>query len=349
MAKTLEEERLEADRTIGFLREQLAKYQAGERTYSIHPGIPDSPDGLMLGLNDWIREREIIMRLEGKDRVMRQVDALGLSRFRIGVLTFDAAGEKHMQLFTWDRERLAKSLSWLRGQNAGGANINIGPASDHALTLIDDVKREALQRMKAEGFQPAVVVETSRNNFQAWVNHGQVLTQEIRRAAAKQLASEFGGDPSAAAHAHMGRLAGFTNRKEIHRTPDGKYPWVHLVEAVGAVYPRAQEFVKRISLDVEKTKVEEQKRVAAYAKAPTPAVERNLKTIHDFRNDLRYAGDGNRADIAYARYAIARGVPATEIRAAIRTRDLSKKGPEKAQEDYVKRTVEKAARGLSQG
>jgi len=32
--------------------------------------------------------------------------------------------------------------------------------------------------MKAEGFEPAVVVETSPHHFQAWLNHGQVLDVE---------------------------------------------------------------------------------------------------------------------------------------------------------------------------
>jgi hypothetical protein len=43
------------------------------------------------------------------------------------------------------------------------------------LSLIDDLTAEGIERMKAEGFEPAVVVETSLNNFQAWLNHGQVL------------------------------------------------------------------------------------------------------------------------------------------------------------------------------
>ena len=46
------------------------------------------------------------------------------------------------------------------------------PPDLHVLSLIDDFSAEAIARTKAEGFEPAVVVETSPHNFQAWLNHG---------------------------------------------------------------------------------------------------------------------------------------------------------------------------------
>ncbi len=47
--------------------------------------------------------------------------------------------------------------------------------------------------MKAESFKPAVVVGTSPNNFQAWLNHGRALDATASGRAAKALAerSEF--------------------------------------------------------------------------------------------------------------------------------------------------------------
>jgi RepB DNA-primase N-terminal domain len=69
--------------------------------------------------------------------------------------------------------------------------------------------------MKAERFEPAVVVETSPNTFQAWLNHGQVLDAAASTRAAKTLAERFGGDPSSTDWRHFGRLAGFTNPRFI--------------------------------------------------------------------------------------------------------------------------------------
>ena len=37
---------------------------------------------------------------------------------------------------------------------------------------------DAIERMRADGFESAVVVETSPNNFQAWLNHGQLLDRD---------------------------------------------------------------------------------------------------------------------------------------------------------------------------
>ncbi len=64
---------------------------------------------------------------------------------------------------------------------------------------MDDLTAEAIDRMKAEGFEPAVVVETSLDNFQAWLNHGQVLEAAMSTRAAKVLVERFGGERGLAA------------------------------------------------------------------------------------------------------------------------------------------------------
>ena len=67
--------------------------------------------------------------------------------------------------------------------------------------------------MKVGGIRACVVVETTPNNFQAWLNHGQVLDALASTRAAEQLAERFGGDLSSADWRHFGRFAGFTNPK----------------------------------------------------------------------------------------------------------------------------------------
>ena len=67
-----------------------------------------------------------------------------------------------------------------------------------------------------------------------------------------------------------------------------------------------------------------------------------MKSIGIFRADPRYGGDGTRVDLAYAVYAIAHGCTEAEVEAAIRSRDLSHKGTERRQQDYVERTIKKA-------
>ena len=107
------------------------------------------------------------------ERLVRlQLHAMGCERFDLGIKR--DAGEMIL------REEQAAldietTIKWLRHENAKGAHVYVRPAGLHALSLIDDLSAEALKRMKAEGFEPAVVVETSSDNFQAWLKHGQVL------------------------------------------------------------------------------------------------------------------------------------------------------------------------------
>ena len=74
-----------------------------------------------------------------------------------------------------------------------------------------------------------------------------------------------------------------------------------------------------------------------------------MKGIEAFRADPRYGGDGTRVDLAYAVYAVAHGADVEDVRAALRSRDLSHKGNEKRQSDYIERTVRKALVSVAAG
>ena len=78
-----------------------------------------------------------------------------------------------------------EAIEWLRHENAKGAHIYVRPAGLHSLILLDDLTAEAIERIKAKGFEPAVVVETSLNNFKVWLNHGQILDAARGTDAAK--------------------------------------------------------------------------------------------------------------------------------------------------------------------
>jgi hypothetical protein len=70
--------------------------------------------------------------------------------------------------------------------------------------------------------------------------------------------------------------------------------------------------------------------------------QKHLKGIESFRANPIYGGDNTRVDLAYAVYALSRGVSEDSVAAAIRSRDLSHKGNERRQDEYVARTVNKA-------
>jgi hypothetical protein len=270
--------------------------------------------------------------------------------FEIGLFNPDPGPKESVMIpRVWAAETILKSMPWLRLQNREGRNIYVRPKGEHHLSLVDDLTKDALSLMKAGGFNPALVIETSPNNFQAWLKHSERLSKELGTAAARALAEKFGGDRGAADWRHFGRLAGFTNRKAKYldaRT--GLYPFVRLIEAEGRVYAEADRFLAGVKNDVARQNADRERVREQIAKI-APTLHRDLKSIEAFRADSRYAADGTRIDLAYAVYALAHGATQTEVAAALRSRDLTHKGNERRQNDYVERTIKKALSTVERG
>jgi hypothetical protein len=266
--------------------------------------------------------------------------------FEVGLFRPDVQGREPVMLpRVWNRDSLLKSIGWLRYENREGRNIYVRPKGEHNLSLVDDLSARSIAEMVRSGFAPAAVIETSPGNFQAWLKHPEPLTKELGTAAARALALKFGGDRGAADWRHFGRLAGFTNQKSRYRdATTGLHPFVKLVEASGATYPAAAQFLSGVRAELERRQHIEHERRRAFASVAHSAFcgPRRTKAIDDFRADPRYGADGTRIDLAYAIYALSHGASTTEVAAALRTRDLSHKGSEKRQADYIERTITKA-------
>jgi hypothetical protein len=281
--------------------------------------------------------------LEITTQVVRaQVEAMGAEVFELGLFRMDTAEGSGPPMLprTWDVAGLIRSIPWLRLQNAQGRNIYIRPQGEHNLTLIDDLKADAVERMKREGFQPALAVETSPGNFQAWLKHPERLPKDVGTAAARALAERFDGDRKAADWRHFGRLAGFTNRKPKYQGADGRFPFVRMIEATGTSYPEAGRFLAGIRNEVEET-ARERAQQAARA-FPERRSDSRPKTIEEFRSNNAYGGDGTRIDLAYSIYALSHGVSEADVLAALRSRNLSHKGNDRRQNEYLERTIRKA-------
>ncbi len=279
--------------------------------------------------------------------VRRQIEAMGCDVFEVGLFNPAAKNGAVMLPRTWDTEALLRSIPWLRRENRDGRNIYIRSKGEHNLSLVDDLTRDAVAAMKRAGFSPAVVVETSPRNYQAWLKHPEQLNKELSTAAARALAEKFGGDRGAADWRHFGRLAGFTNRKNRYvDVTTGFYPFVKLVEADGKCYREAPLFLSGVKRALEEWKAEDER--LRHRLLATPSQQHGgIRPIDVFRVNPKYAGDGTRIDLAYAIYALSRGASEAEIRAAISSRDLSHKGSQKRQDEYVDRTVKKAAARLT--
>src|SRR3984893_8042825 len=272
---------------------------------------------LLRSWNALVKSKEMAANLT-LEAVKKQSCAMGAQLFDIGLFDPNAA-EAVMIPRQWNLDTWLRSVSWLRLKNAEGRHIYIRPAGEHSLSLIDDANIQVIERLKSEGFGPAVVVETSPGNFQAWLRHGEILPKRLSTLAARLLASRFGGDLASADWRHYGRLAGFTNRKDKYRKTDGTFPYVRLHEATGVVYSKAVAFLAEVQSIYEAEKSNLQPAVTLQCRRRSRS---NLKTIDDFRTKPIYGGDQTRVDLAYAVYALAHAVPETEARNALASRDL---------------------------
>jgi len=110
--------------------------------------------------------------------VERQSRGMGAKAFEIGL--FDPnANQRSMLQRVWNLDTLLQSVSWLRLKNSEGRHIYSRPAGEHCLSLIDDISTAIIERLRSDGFAPAVVLETSPGNFQAWLHHGEILPRHL--------------------------------------------------------------------------------------------------------------------------------------------------------------------------
>ncbi len=149
--------------------------------------------------------------------VRAQLAGMACALYEVGLL--DRARDAMLDR-VWDAARVEASIAWLKRQNAGGDDIYIRPKGSVGLLFVDDLAAAAVAHLRAEGLAPAVLVESSPGNFQAWVRVAVApIAPALASAAARELAVRYGGDPQSAAWRHYGRLAGFTNRKPSRRQP----------------------------------------------------------------------------------------------------------------------------------
>ena len=143
-----------------------------------------------------------------------------------------------VKLGVYSTEQLLRSEKFFRAHNSQGFNIYCRPEG-YQYVLLDDLVRDTLTALA--GLKPCMIMETSPCNYQAWLILPELPPdRQTAKAICKELALRFGADIASAEPDHVGRLPGFTNRKEKHRLPDGQFPFVRLRRAqyrISTFYP----------------------------------------------------------------------------------------------------------------
>lgn len=277
----------------------------------------------------------------------RQLQAMGAERFEVGIRDGTTG---RMLTRTWTAEETLKALPWLKRENAKGADIYIRPAGEQnqGLILADDLTRGALERLKQDGLTPAAIVETSPDNFQAWIRVSpQPLEPALATAISKRLAQTYGADPNSADWRHYGRLAGLTNQKLIHRDAQGRNPYVLAHESSGQTALRGPELVReaREALRQQELKREQEQRLEAAKNAPERVYGHN--PVEEYQRQLKRLLEryGPAADLSRIDWMICKDMALHGYSAQDLTQALHQASPELSTRklghelDYAERTV----------
>jgi hypothetical protein len=253
------------------------------------------------------------------------------------------------------------TVRFLRIRNREGYDVYFRPyAGDHnagyILLDLDQPVPGIRARLRAQGHEPCVVVETSPGRWQAWirVSHERLLPALATRVA-KHLAEIYAADRASADWRHLGRLAGFTNRKPRRRQMDGLAPWVKLIHARACLAGDRAALLEMAAAEL------------AGFRAPSPPVRAALRpdAAHSFptagldptvlralyRNSLNHlriltrypAPDWSIADTWVARDLLATGTDPDLVAAVLRYGSPGFPRHHADPEDYLRRTLRCAA------
>lgn len=284
----------------------------------------------------------------------------GLERTRVAVRThlaavawpryevrlIDAACHTCRATRYWTAPQLlaGDTLRFLRIRNREGCEVYFRPhagALCAGYLLLDfdhgPCPRTALQ---AAQHTPCAIVQTSPGRQQAWLRVcPHALSPALATSVARELARRYGSDPACADWRHMGRLAGFTNRKPVRRQNNGLAPWVRVVWQCAGVLATVDDLIVGTSA------------------LPLPAVAPGSLPTHAtslYQHALYAMGllqrfpqpDWSIADYRVARWLFEQGYDAACVAATLQRGSPGFPRRHSQPDDYLNRTLRAAARGL---
>lgn len=208
------------------------------------------------GVVDGIAE-PVTKALQAKQEAWnRQSAALGSPLYRItlkgrleGLPTYNIGKRKDQSEKFYSQTEVTDLLPKLSRENARGFDVYLTPIDEkHHYLVIDDMRDEAMKQLRADGFQPCLVQQSSHDNWQAIIKLPKASLNEQKEA--NELVGELNkryGDPRFSGVVHPFRMAGFSNKK-----PGRNNAFTVVREAVHRLCDKASNMLASIKERVEK-------------------------------------------------------------------------------------------------
>ena len=284
-----------------------------------------------------------------------QIKAFGKIQLQLSImLPPKEDGSRSMIKRDFDASNWDKFKGFATAQNAQGGDIYIAPHpnAEHSFILLDDLTVDSVNQMSAQldGLEPAIIVESSPNNFQAWIKlSDKPLTKEQRLEASRLLTKKYEADGAAVGSVRIGRVAGFTNRKAKHKNAQGLQPYCKLTAEPREepatnghlIVEQANELIANTKASAVKNKrvtdIESARDYLGYGASPAQFFQTEAKKI------LKQYGD--QADLSRLDFMVCRTMiqsnqfGSVQIAEAMREASPSIDDRKHNIEDYIERTI----------
>lgn len=245
----------------------------------------------------------------------------------------------------------ASTIRFLRARNHEGCDIYIHPYAEnqnagYILVDLDAAQPTVVETMRADGYEPCVIVQTSPGHLQAWVCLGtDPLEPAVATAASKLLARVYNGDPASTGWRHLGRLAGFTNQKPERRTPAGLAPWVRILYARAGRARRADSLLQVARAVARQQPPAPRLTAAGWNSATIPSAAGIYRDcLERWHITQRFPQpDWSIVDLWVARYLLSRGTPSPQVETILRLGSPHFPRRHSDPDDYLRRTLARAA------
>lgn len=244
------------------------------------------------------------------------------------------------------------NLRFLRIRNREGFDVYIHPDewdqnAGYILLDLDHPSPSVIHRMRDNGHDPCLVVESSPGHLQAWVRvSASPLESSIATSIARRLAYLYQGDLASADWRHLGRLAGFTNQKPERRTIYGSAPWVRVMHTRAVLAPAGDALIEvaRHAWRSDFQKVTFPDHVTADLVATNQAHHIYQRLLRRWRIAQRFARpDWSIVDLWVARHLLFVGWRPGRIQQIIRLASPRFPRQHGNASDYLRRTLDRAA------